>query len=220
MKTEHRKARKTERSQSLPSSKCQPARYSKRDPSLSYPTLVHADEDADQPEILNDQGPYGYAGCSNQHIAAGNSGAFTPTLQSTSAQAANYYAHTDEDADRLDILNNHGPYIHTGGSNQYFSAGSSGSFTPTPQTTSAQASNYCVQWPLEHSLVDTNENAGQAEFPDSYGLYINAGGSNQRGSFTPISQTPSVQASNYRVHRALEPNRTFTRPTPYPFELV
>ena len=48
----------------------------------------------------------------------------------------------------------------------------------------------------------------------------NAGGSNQHGSFTPISQTPSVQASNYRVHRALEPNRTFTRPTPYPFELV
>jgi len=178
---------------------------------------THPDEDVDRLEILNNHSLYSHAGGSDQYIATGSSGSFTPISQTPSVQASDYYAHTDDDVDRLEILNNHSLYSHAGGSDRYIATGNSGSFTPTPQTTFVQASNY---------YVHMDDDADRLEILNNHGPYIHASGSNQyivagsSGSFTPISQTPSVQALNYRVHRALEPNHTFTRPTPYPSELI
>ena len=135
--------------------------------------------------------------------------------------------YTDEHVGRQEILNNYGLDVHADESNQHPVAGGTGSFITVPHTTASDpASSYFTQWAFDHPLVDTNENAGQHKFLHNHRPYINTGSSNQPimadtiDFFTPAPPTLSVQTSNYRIHRTLEPVHASTRPSPYLSELV
>ena len=135
--------------------------------------------------------------------------------------------YTDEHVGRREILNNYRLDVHADESNQHPVAGDTGSFITVPHTTASDpVSSYFTQWAFDHPLVDTNENAGQHKFLHNHGPYINTGGSNQPimadtiDFFTPAPPTLSVQTSNYRIHRTLEPIRMSACPSPYLSELV